>query len=80
MKIVCSWCRYEGKTEFIGEKAPFDDARETHGICLIHREEVQARWRASLQPSFSSGMGGGLSAALFQWTGLLNATKKKTRQ
>jgi hypothetical protein len=47
MKVVCSWCRYEGKNDVVGEKPPFDDARETHGICLIHRDEVQARWRAS---------------------------------
>src|SRR2546426_2574623 len=32
MKIVCSWCRKEGKAGIVGEKAPLDDARETHGI------------------------------------------------
>ena len=31
MKIICSWCRQEGKAEFVGEKAPLADARETHG-------------------------------------------------
>ena len=46
MKIICSWCRQEGKTELVGEKAPFDDARETHGICVRHRHNVQARWQA----------------------------------
>ena len=69
MKIVCSWCRREGKVEFVGEKAPLDDARETHGICSVHRHAVEARWRTST----------GWSFLLFRWTGLLN-TSKKARQ
>ncbi len=76
MKIVCSWCRKEGGQEFVGEKPPFDDARETHGICVRHRQEVQARWRATLQQSAGASAGNGVSSALFQWAGLLNATKK----
>lgn len=28
----------------MGEKAPLDDRRETHGICVTHRVAVQARW------------------------------------
>ena len=42
MKIVCSWCRQEGKAELVGEKAPLDDARETHGICVVHRHDVRS--------------------------------------
>lgn len=45
MMIVCSWCRVEGHTGVVGEKAPLDDRRETHGICPAHRLAVQARWR-----------------------------------
>ena len=48
MKIVCSWCRQEGKAELVGEKAPLDDARETHGICVVHRHDVEAHWQASI--------------------------------
>jgi hypothetical protein len=77
MKIVCSWCRQEGKTELVGEKAPFDDARETHGICVVHRHEVETRWHASiLLASHRSEAAIGLSSALFRWTGLLNMTKR----
>lgn len=76
MKVVCSWCRQEGKAEFVREKAPFDDARETHGICLAHRDLVQARWRASVDRGFDSTIVRGLSSVLFQWTGLLNVTKR----
>ena len=75
MKIVCSWCRQEGKAELVGEKAPLDDARETHGICVVHRHAIEARWQAahtSTYPGFQTG----LSSALFRWTGLLNVTKK----
>ena len=75
MKIVCSWCRQEGKAELVGEKAPLDDARETHGICVVHRHEVEARWQA-IHTSMHSGFPIGLYSALFRWTGLLNVTKK----
>lgn len=76
MKIVCSWCRQEGKPELVGEKTPLDDARETHGICVVHRHDVEARWQASIHTAVHSGVSTGLSPALFRWTGLLNVTKK----
>ena len=78
MKIVCSWCRKEGKPEFVGEKAPLDDARETHGICVVHRDQIQAHWWASIQVTGGTGaeMKAGSSPALFRWSGLLNLTKK----
>ena len=76
MKIVCSWCRQEGKPELVGEKAPLGDARETQGICVVHRHEVDARWQASIHTASHSGFVTGLSSVLFRWTGLLNVTKK----
>ena len=76
MKIVCSWCRQEGKSELVGEKAPFDDARETHGICVAHRDAVGARWQASILTAAHTESVSGLSSVLFRWTGLLNVTKK----
>jgi hypothetical protein len=76
MKIVCSWCRQEGVTSLVGEKAPLDDARETHGICVFHRHDVQARWQASIRTDSYSGVATGLSPALFLWTGLLNVAKR----
>jgi len=77
MKIVCSWCRKEGRYDFVGEKDPVDDVRETHGICLYHRDEVQARWRASLQQGANAPLAAATSAALWHWTGLLNVTKRR---
>ena len=76
MKIVCSWCRQEGKPELVGEKAPLDDARETHGICVVHRHEVEVRWQTSIHTASRSGFKTELSSALFRWTGLLNVTRK----
>jgi hypothetical protein len=76
MNIICSWCRQEGKPELVGEKAPFDDARETHGICVVHRQDVKARWQASILTASCSGVATALFSALFRWTGLLNVTKK----
>ncbi|HEU4684534.1 MAG TPA: hypothetical protein VFS39_08555 [Nitrospira sp.] len=77
MKIVCSWCRKEGKPELVGEKAPFEDMRETHGICVDHRVEVQARWRETYQAGGPEGQGK-VSSVLFYWSSLLNVTRKRT--
>jgi len=76
MKIVCSWCRREGQPELVGEKVPLDDARETHGICVVHRHAVEARWQASIHRAAHSGVATGISSTLFRWTGLLNMTRK----
>lgn len=80
MKIVCSWCQQEGKTEMVGEKAPFDDARETHGICVVHRHDVKARWQGSIHTTSHSRGVIGWSSALFRWTDLLNVTKRMVRR
>lgn len=37
MKVICSWCWGEGRIGLVGEKAPLDDRRETHGICREHQ-------------------------------------------
>lgn len=78
MIIVCSWCRKEGIAEIVGEKAPLDDARETHGICVNHRHEVQARWQESRCAASGAGAdhGPGMSSLLFRWSGLLKVTRK----
>jgi hypothetical protein len=77
MKIICSWCRQEGKAELVGEKAPLDDARETHGICFVHRRNVEARWQTSLHTASRPGVSTRLSSALFRkWRSVLNVTKK----
>jgi len=78
MKIACSWCRKEGKTEIVGEKAPLDDDRETHGICATHLREVQAPWQASSRVTARSGAPHGLAvwSVLFLWVGLLKVIHK----
>ena len=77
MKIICSWCRQEGKAAFVGEKAPLDDARETHGICVVHRRTVEARIRTPLHTVSHSGVSTRLSFSFFRkWRGVLNVTKK----
>jgi len=80
MKVVCSWCRKEGKAEFVGEKAPLDDARETHGICVLHRDQIRQHWQSSLQKKgAASFLGVASTLALLRWSGLLNLTKKMKR-
>ncbi|WHZ28193.1 MAG: hypothetical protein OJF51_002991 [Nitrospira sp.] len=46
MQVICSWCRGEGRVGLVGEKAPLDDRRETHSICIEHEKAVRARWTA----------------------------------
>jgi hypothetical protein len=46
MQVICSWCRGEGRVGFVGVKAPLDDRRETHSICIEHEKAVRARWTA----------------------------------
>jgi hypothetical protein len=63
MRIICSWCRGEGRIGLVGEKKPLEDRRETHGICLAHRIAVQTRWREASggsEPAFQEQL---LSAA-----------------
>jgi hypothetical protein len=40
MKVICSWCRSEGRPALLWEKAPLADARETHGICVFHLRHI----------------------------------------
>jgi hypothetical protein len=40
MKVKCAWCEREGSTGYLRDREPFDDPRETHGICRRHRERV----------------------------------------
>ncbi|TKS58305.1 MAG: hypothetical protein EWM72_03105 [Nitrospira sp.] len=55
MRIIYSWCRGEGQIGLVDEKAPLEDRRETHSICMAHRIAVQARWRDTLRVSEGIG-------------------------
>ena len=39
MKVVCAWCRREGRPDYVGEKEPFDNPASTDGICSRHYEQ-----------------------------------------
>jgi hypothetical protein len=53
MQVICSWCRGEGRVGLVGEKAPLEDRRETHSICIEHEKAVRAR--LARRRSVSSG-------------------------
>ena len=40
MKVVCAWCKQEGRSGQLGECEPFDDKTETHGICGRHSQTM----------------------------------------
>lgn len=42
MKVVCAWCIRDRKAGFLREKAPFEDPRETHGLCEEHFRQVKS--------------------------------------
>ncbi|MEC4890437.1 MAG: hypothetical protein RI101_10290 [Nitrospira sp.] len=83
MTVVCSWCRQEGRAGVVREKAPFEDRRETHGICAAHRSQVRASWddlARSTPPSETSAakeMGGYVvRSASGLWSSLRNLSRK----
>ena len=45
---ICAWCREAGKPSVMGQIAPFDDNRETHGICETHLAELMAAATATV--------------------------------
>lgn len=79
MTVVCSWCRHEGLAGVVGEKAPFEDRRETHGICPSHRIQVRAGWT---EAQFNRGtrvqeVGGYVvRSAAHLWGGLRTLSRK----
>jgi len=40
MRIVCAWCKQEGRAGILGEREPLADTTETHGICSRHSEQL----------------------------------------
>jgi hypothetical protein len=40
MKVLCAWCKQEGRSGLLGECEPFDDPAETHGICSRHSQTM----------------------------------------
>lgn len=42
VKAYCAWCRQEGRTGDLGEREPYSDSRETHGVCDRHQQELLA--------------------------------------
>ncbi len=39
VKVICAWCRDEGRPGYLGEREPLDDPSLTHGVCFRHREQ-----------------------------------------
>ncbi len=84
MTVVCSWCRHEGLAGVFGQKAPFEDRRETHGICPSHRIQVHAGWMEArfglvngTQESTAQEVGGYVvRSAAHLWGGLRNLSRK----
>jgi hypothetical protein len=44
MKVICAWCRKEGKSDFLREKPPLSNVSETHSICGGHAAELRLRF------------------------------------
>ena len=62
-------------------KGPFDDARETHGICLLHRDQIREHWQASTRyTGTSSFVRAATTFTLLRWSGLLNSQKTNGRK
>jgi hypothetical protein len=42
VKAYCAWCRQEGRRGDLGEREPYADTRETHGVCDRHQQDLLA--------------------------------------
>ena len=42
MRALCAWCQRDGGPSFLGEREPFDDDSETHGVCRRHLQYILA--------------------------------------
>jgi hypothetical protein len=54
VKVVCAWCRREGRTGFLGYREPLADPSETHGICPEHYERMLATLPAPSSPGLEA--------------------------
>ncbi len=43
MRVICASCRSEGRPGLIGERPPYDDPRETTGVCWRHKLQTLKR-------------------------------------
>jgi hypothetical protein len=43
---ICAWCRAEGVPADLGEREPFDNHEETHGLCQRHLTQFMAQARS----------------------------------
>jgi len=48
MRAICAWCKAEGRPGDLGEREPFDDTSETHGLCPTHLATVLAQLPSQL--------------------------------
>jgi hypothetical protein len=42
VRAFCAWCQRDGGPSFLGEREPFDDESETHGVCRRHLQHILA--------------------------------------
>ena len=42
LRAFCAWCQRDGGPSFLGEREPFDDDSETHGVCRRHLQYILA--------------------------------------
>jgi len=42
LRAFCAWCQREGGPSFLGEREPFEDDSETHGVCRRHLQYILA--------------------------------------
>ncbi len=42
LRAFCAWCQRDGGPSFLGDREPFDDDSETHGVCRRHLQYILA--------------------------------------
>jgi hypothetical protein len=68
VKVVCAWCIMDRRTGFLREKAPFEDPRETHGLCDEHFRQIKSNDTApAVRNSFTLRLITGLFSLVSTW-------------
>lgn len=51
MQVICVYCASEGKPALMSDKAPLDDPRVTHRICVTHQRRLARTAKKSSEES-----------------------------
>lgn len=89
MRAICAWCKAQGRPGDLGEREPFDDPSETHGLCPDHMAQLLAQLPSVSFPGIQllivvengdKGLYEHLSRSMAAVSGVKVITERRTRE